>query len=188
MQTNPGEASHPTDVQVEDRTTEPYMTRPPGSPPAPPPGGPPRTTGSGVIRPNDRPTGITILAGLFAIAAVFALFGAFFAFAGSVVLAPTDLGVADMGAFAVVLLVVAAVSAVVAWGLFTQERWAWYAAIILTALSALSSLAGMFSGAIFSNLVGLVVAGAVIWYLLKPEVQAWFGVRHDTPWKYGRPT
>lgn len=160
------------------------MSPPPATPP---PGGPYATpaTGAGAA-PSTRPTGVTILAVLAAIGAFFALMAALGSFMGGAVLGAG--GAEGVGAFVAVLgvflLIYAVAAAAVAYGLLKRARWAWYVTIVLVGLGLLGALVSLFSFDILSFLFQAAINGFVLWYLMKPEVQAWFGVRHNTPWKY----
>lgn len=162
----------------------------------PPPPPPPMTTmGSGM--PAKRPTGVTILGVLAIIGGVFAVFAglalmAMGAFMGAMG-AGADSGMMGMfgvlgAAAGVFLLIYAAFAFAVAWGLFNQKRWAWYASLVLAGLQVLSGIISLISMDIFSALIGLAIGGFIVWYLLSPPVQAWFGVSHNAPWKYKQAT
>lgn len=147
------------------------------------------------IAPAHRPTGVTVLAVLSVIAGVLSVFaglalmalGAFFGAAGA---AGDSAGlgiVAALGALAGVALLLYAVFAfLVAYGLFSRKRWAWYAALVLAALQILQGVASLVGLEIVSAVLGLAIGGFIAWYLLSPPVQAWFGVSHNTPWKYSQ--
>lgn len=145
--------------------------------------------------PATRPTGVTILgvlavvAGGLAVIAGFALMavGAFAGAAGAATDTPALGLFGVLGALAGVALLLYAVFAfVVAYGLLTRRRWAWYAALVLAALQVLQGLGSLLGLEIMSAALGLAIGGFIAWYLLSPPVQAWFGVSHSTPWKYDR--
>lgn len=185
---NPITPREPTsgDAVVAPSTSTPPM---PVTTPTIPPPAPPMATGVGGA-PTGRPTGVTILAVLAIIGAVFALFGGLASLAGGAILGATGAGgvggfVAVMGIF---LIAMGILYAAAAYGLFKRQRWAWYLAMAGAALGAVLALLNLAGGDVFSALVGLVLNGVVIWYLLNPDVQAWFGLNYTTPWKYrGRP-
>lgn len=154
----------------------------PSAPPAPP-----AATAMPPTMPQARPTGVTVLAVLAAIGAVFAFFGAIAAFGlGAIMGAAADSGVlAALGiGLAIFLLVLAAVDAAAAYGLWTRKRWGWYMAMVGAALGILQGLASLVSLEIVSAILGLGVSGFIAWYLLSPPIQRWFGVAHKTPWTY----
>lgn len=140
-----------------------------------------------------RPTGVTVLAVLVWVAAGLIVLGAVALFAASQFLAfgageVPGLPFGALGAFGVlfafVLILLAVAYAVTGWGLWTERRWAWYVAGVLTALSLLSSVVNLFQGEFVTSIVSIAIAVLIGWYLLRPEVQSWFGVRWETPWKY----
>jgi hypothetical protein len=138
--------------------------------------------------PAARPTGVTILAVLAAIGAVGSIMAglALLALGGFLASAGADAGLfAALGAAGgVLLLLLAAVYAASAWGLWTRKRWAWYLALAAVGLQLLTTLMSLVAGDIGSGIIGLLIAGLVGWYLLSPAIQAWFGVSHKTPWSY----
>jgi lysylphosphatidylglycerol synthetase-like protein (DUF2156 family) len=136
---------------------------------------------------SDRPVGVTILAVLAIVAAIFALFAGIAIFAvGSLAAAGTGrVGFAALGVVGgVLVLAYAAFSAAVAWGLWMQRRWAWYATVVLAILQAVFALSSLVTGGFLSGLLQLVLAGVVVWYLMSPPVQGWFHVSYKAPWGY----
>lgn len=129
----------------------------------------------------DRPTGVTVLAVLYAIGGIIMLLSA----AAAVTMEGAD-GAGVFGAF--LFLAVSIAFLAVTYGMWTGLRWAWFGAIVLEVFAFVSSILSMLAGDILSGFVGLVIAGIILWYLLKPDVQAWFGVSYGTPWRGGRPT
>lgn len=132
---------------------------------------------------------MTVLAILWAVGAVLgilfglvALMGG--AFLGTVGDADAGLAAGIVGATGAFLLVYGVLAAVIAWGLWSQKRWAWYAAIVVAGLAVLGALFSLFGGDVVSAILSLALNGFIIWYLLKPEVQTWFGLSYNTPWKY----
>jgi uncharacterized membrane protein (DUF2068 family) len=88
------------------------------------------------------------------------------------------------GALGFFLIILAAIYAIAAFGLFTRKRWGWYMAIVAAALGLLQAVFSLLSGEIVSAIFGLAISGFMGWYLLAPHVQAWFGVAHNVPWQY----
>lgn len=150
------------------------------------------------IAPTQRPTGVTVLGALAIAAGALAAAGGFIllalgTLAGAAGVAGADADMAWLGVLAVfgalagvALLLYAAFAFLVAYGLFSRKRWAWYAALILAALQILQGLGSLVGLELVSALLGLGIGGFVAWYLLSPPVQAWFGVSHGTPWNYDR--
>lgn len=76
----------------------------------------------------------------------------------------------------VTLLLFGALVALTAWGLLRKRSWAWVLAIVLVALSAAGDLERV-ARRDANGLAGLLVVGALVWYLFRPEVRAWFNER-----------
>lgn len=133
-----------------------------------------------------RPTGVTLLAVLAAIAAPFSLLAALLAgvMAPFLVLLGGAWGL--LGAMmAPALLVYGVVCAAAAFGMLKGKRWGWHAGLGLLALGALLQVVSVFTGAIVGGIVGLALHAAVAWYLTQPKVQAWFGLAVKVPWHAG---
>lgn len=143
--------------------------------------------------PGLRPTGVTILGVLAIVAGALAVVGAFIllavgAIAGAAGIAAESVGLGIVAAFgalaAVALFLYALFAFLVAYGLFSRRKWAWYAALVLAAFQILQGLGSLLALEIISAAIGLGIGGFIGWYLLSPPVQAWFGVSHNTPWTY----
>lgn len=162
---------------------EPTEPTPPVQPTAPPPEPPPANWTAPSAPPPmssmaaGRPMGITILAVLAAIGGVFLLLGGLAAI-GLGGLAATSTGSAAIGGlvgiFGVLFLVLGVVYLAFAYGAWTLKPWAWTLGvagqIISLALSALSAVTG---GGI--NVIGILIAVAILYYLYTPAVKAAFG-------------
>ncbi len=115
--------------------------------------------------------GVTILAVLAAIGGVFALLGTVCSIA--LIFALPFLSVL----FALVTLVSGVLSLVFAYGAWYLKPWAWMLGLVAEGLAVLSNLVNLILG--YSNfgsfLVSLVVAGAIVYYLMTPEVKRAFG-------------
>lgn len=135
--------------------------------------------------PEVRPTGVTILAVLAWIGAALGILAGIALIAGGSMLGAVGGGVFTGLAIAggLFLLAIGVFDAVAGYGLWTHKRWAWYATAILTAVSAVGSIVNLLNGDA-SSLLGLAIAAVVVWYLFKPDVQAWFSVDYKVPWKY----
>jgi hypothetical protein len=118
-----------------------------------------------------RPTGITILAVLAAIGGIIGLFGGFVVTFGGTVLfggAGTLLGLA--------LLAFSALSIAFAWGAWTMQPWAWPLGVVIAAGEIVLAIVWIIGGAsIFSEIVNIVVYGAVLYYLNQPTIKSLFG-------------
>jgi hypothetical protein len=140
-----------------------------------------------------RPGGVTAIAvidyigaGLLVIGGIAAFFGG--AFIGAILGrgasqsgAGAGLGMLIGGAIGFFLLILAALSAVVGWGLWSQKEWARIMQIVLAALGVMGRLFSMMAvmnhGRMFAlpfNLVFLAYYAWVIYYLIQPEVRAAF--------------
>lgn len=130
-----------------------------------------------------RPTGVTILAVLDYIAAGGLALVALMMFAGGAFMGAAFSEAMGMGAgmfaalgavLGVFLLLLAALYGVAGWGMWTGKSWAWVLSLVLTGLGVLNSLSSLVQGD-WSSIIGLAIAGFLIWYLLQPGVKAWFG-------------
>ncbi|MCS7145881.1 MAG: hypothetical protein RMJ28_05020 [Nitrososphaerota archaeon] len=129
-----------------------------------------------------RPVGITILAVLEIIGGIIGLLGAavflaFGALAG--VVAGEGLGPLG-GLFAALggivgglLLVLALVSFLLAYGFWTGKGWAWILGIIFSIIGIVVGVVTIFGD--LSGIVSIVINGLILFYLFRPNVKAWFG-------------
>lgn len=77
-------------------------------------------------------------------------------------------------------IVTAIVQIVVAIGLFTMKRWAWYLAIIAVGLTVIEGVIGIFGGGFFAFVcggIGLLIPIAILIYLLRPKIRELFGIQ-----------
>jgi hypothetical protein len=119
--------------------------------PTPPPPPPPQQP--------QRPTGVVILTILEVIAAVYTLFagaaaGTLLAFAAPVL--------AGLGGL---FILIGLVELLLAWGLYTGKNWARIVAIIFAILGLLAIP------------IGTIISIIILYYLTRPHVKAFFGVR-----------
>jgi hypothetical protein len=137
-----------------------------------------------------RPTGITILAVLYFIGAVFLLLGAFAFFAGGSFLAQVLASMPGMSTLAgglvtvvgVVLLAFAALYGATGYGLISLKSWGRILAIIFTVLGLVGTLVGFISivsnfgmGVAIWQVVKLGICVWILWYLFQPNVKQAFG-------------
>ncbi len=113
---------------------------------------------------------VTIIAALEIIAGLFYLLGG----VSFVALAPYFAAYGEMytaisGVASGVFIVLAIITFVIAWGLLTGKNWARWIGIIVSALGVLSGLATLPIGIVF-----VVIDGAIIYYLTRPNVVNWF--------------
>jgi hypothetical protein len=66
------------------------------------------------------------------------------------------------------LWVVAAVALATAIGSFQQRRWAWWLAVAALAVNAVSDVARMAMGGVLEGAIGVVIAGAILFWLTRP--------------------
>ena len=77
-------------------------------------------------------------------------------------------------------IVTAIVQIIVAIGLFTLKRWAWYLAIIAVALTVIQGIIGIFGGGFFAFVcggIGLIIPIIILFYLLRPHIRDLFGIQ-----------
>jgi hypothetical protein len=131
-----------------------------------------------VTTPITRPTGITVLAVLTAIAGVLLLLGGFAAvfggaLLGGVVNAPLGGLVALIG---VATLVLGAVYFFSAFGLWNLRVWAWQLAVIASIAQIVLTVIQYLGGAvgIGSVVIQVLISGLILWYLNQPPIRAAF--------------
>jgi hypothetical protein len=171
-------------AQMTDQTpVDPTPAEPPppaAPPPAPDPAptaAPPSTTwtppasaasgGAGV-----RPTGITILAVLAGIGGVFGLLGGFTVlFLGGVV-ASAPVAVLGLAALAYAALLIA-----FAYGAWTLKPWAWALGVAVAIFGIVVAILQVVLGgsSFFSQLISIVIDGAILYYLNQPSIKSLFG-------------
>jgi uncharacterized membrane protein (DUF2068 family) len=127
---------------------------------------------------------VTILAVLCVIGGLLALiFGSLFTFMGPTIAAQA--AAADEAAamatgpmmmgFGVFGLIMGLLYLITAYGLFGLKPWAWMVAVVVQVLAFVSHLAGFFQGQVAGAVVGLLIAGGILFYLMRPHVKAAFG-------------
>jgi hypothetical protein len=123
-----------------------------------------------------RPTGVTILAILAVIGGVFGLLGGVVLIGLSTV---TDLAIPGLGGFVAILglitLVLAVLDFVFAYGAWGLKPWAWTLGIGLEVVSIIVDILGFRSSTASSTVIGIVIAGIIIYYLYQPHVRRAFG-------------
>ena len=166
-----------TDPTPADPTPAPSAPAPePTPPPAPaqapaPPAStswaPPAATAAGA-----RPTGITILAILAGIGGVFGLLGGFgVLFVGGVVSSGPVI-VLGLCALAYAALLIA-----FAWGAWTLKPWALALGVAVAIFGIVVAILQVVLGgsSIFSQIISIVIDGAILYYLNQPTIKALFG-------------
>ena len=60
-------------------------------------------------------------------------------------------------------------------GWFRRRRWAWQLAVIVIAAQIFGDLFNVFSGRVGEGVLGVVIAGSLLFYLVRPNVRHSFG-------------
>lgn len=142
---------------------------------------------------RDRPIGVTILAILMILYGVFILIGSLALFGLAALTSMQDFidqlgtevpqwlldaGPVLFGAAGVVLLIMAIIAFLLAWGFLKGKRWAWIVGIIFVVLSILSSIvSAVFTGSLVSIAtlgLSILIPIIILVYLLLPSTKAWF--------------
>jgi hypothetical protein len=86
-------------------------------------------------------------------------------------------------AFGAVLVALAIVSFVVAYGLLKGRGWAWTITIILSIISIVWNAITIATAFNFGGIVSIIISGIILYYLYRPHVKAYFGkgVRSSPP-------
>jgi hypothetical protein len=89
-----------------------------------------------------------------------------------------DAGPALFGALGVVLVVMAIIAFLLAWGFLKGKRWAWVLGIIFMVLNILGSVISAVGSASLSGIAtlgfSLIIPVIILIYLLLPGTKAWF--------------
>jgi len=134
----------------------------------------------------ERPTGITVLAILAGLGGILLLIGGIIigvmasAISDFIKTYATSLGMGVFDVSGIVETFLVAVAAIafifgilyiaVAYGFWTGAGWSRMLAIILLILDIIGGLISLPSG-----IITIIIAGLVLWYLMKPHVKAFFG-------------
>ena len=111
---------------------------------------------------NTRPLGVTIIAIIVAIYGILAIIG-------GVLLLHVS---ATVG---LISLVLGILELALAWGLWTLQKWAFWATVVLEALALLNGLLALSQGGGGDGIVGIIIALVVLIYLFAdPNVRAAF--------------
>ena len=78
-------------------------------------------------------------------------------------------------AFGAVLVAIAIVSFVVAYGLLKGKGWAWTVSIILSIISIVWNAITLVTAANFGGIISIIISGVILYYLFRPHVKAYFG-------------
>lgn len=127
-------------------------------------------------RTTARPTGVTILAILQALAGLASLAGGVLGLVGSAFLGNMFIpGVPGflagfVGVISGGLIILAIVNFVAVYGFWTGQGWSWTLGIIVTGISVITNLASL-----PTSLVSLIIDVVIIYYLTRPNVKKFFG-------------
>jgi hypothetical protein len=136
-----------------------------------------------------RPTGITIIAVLYIVLAVLSLLwsGLVFGVGGLSSLFGGLFGADNVAAFGTssswsgfLGIITALVQIVVAIGLLSMKRWAWFLALVSVALTVVQGIVGIFGGGPFAfmcGILGLAIPVGILIYLLRPGIRQAFGMQ-----------
>jgi hypothetical protein len=78
-------------------------------------------------------------------------------------------------AFGAVLVALAIVSFVVAYGLLKGRGWAWTISIILSIISIVWNAITLITAANFGGIINIIISAIILYYLHRPHVKAYFG-------------
>lgn len=83
--------------------------------------------------------------------------------------------------FGIVLVAIAIVSFIVAYGLLKGKGWAWTVTLILSIISIVWNAITIVTAANFGGIISIIISAVIIYYLYRPHVKAYFGkaVRTD---------
>ncbi len=115
----------------------------------------------------ERPLGVAILAILAALAGILMLLASLAIASLGLLAGPAAIIPAGLGSG--VLLVLALLYLLVAYGLWNGQTWAWWLSIILAAIDLVGALLAL-------NIVTLVIAAVILWYLTRGHVKEYFNV------------
>jgi hypothetical protein len=134
---------------------------------------------SGPAPATARPTGITILAVLSAIGGVLTIL------VGIAAIGLGGIGAAASGqaaffglgvVFGIIALALGIASLAFAFGAWTLQPWAWSLGVILQAANIIFAVVAVIGGSdISSQIIGVAIAGIILYYLMQPSIKAAFG-------------
>ena len=125
-----------------------------------------------------RPQGVTILAILAAIGGVFGLLGsvALVGIGGVTAAAGGGFLSGFIAIFGLVALVQSVLLLAFAYGAWTLQPWAWMLGVAAEIVGIVIAVLLILNGSsITSQIVSIVIAGAILYYLMTPAVKAAFG-------------
>lgn len=135
-----------------------------------------------------RPTGISILFWVYLILGILSLLwsGMILGIGGLSALFGGFLGLENVSDFGnssawsgYLGIITALVQIIVAFGLASMKKWAWVLAILGVGLTVVQGVVGIFAGGMFAFIcgsLGLVVPAIILFYLMRTDIRAAFGV------------
>jgi len=121
-----------------------------------------------------RPFGVTLLSILIAISGILLLGFSFALSVAFVTIPPYAIKPAfvhlPMIYIAVFFMILGAINLILAYGLWFGMRWTWFLTLIF-------SLIGLISSALTFNVISAIIYFIVVYYLFRPYVKEYFGVR-----------
>jgi hypothetical protein len=123
-----------------------------------------------------RPTGVTILAVLAALGGIFGILAGLALLGLGSFVAATGLGGLAF-VFGLIVLVIGIAELALAYGFWTAKPWAWQYGILLQVVSVVVAVIEVVLGyaTISGVIIGIVVAGIIVYYLNTPDVRRYFG-------------
>ena len=88
------------------------------------------------------------------------------------------LGIASLSV-GTIFIIIGIVSLIVAYGLFKAKKWAWTTNVALSIISIAMGIASIATGNI-GSIVGILISGAILYYLYRPHVKEYFGKKTQT--------
>ena len=125
-----------------------------------------------------RPQGVTILAILAAIGGVFGLLGsvALIGIGGATAAAGGGFLSGFIAIFGIVALAQSVLLLAFAYGAWTLQPWAWMLGVAAEVVGIVIAVLLILNGSpISSQIISIVIAGAILYYLMTPNVKAAFG-------------
>jgi hypothetical protein len=136
-------------------------------------------------QPQQRPTGITILAILGIIGGVVSLFGGCAALTGGALVgafgAQAGAGAVAAGGGLLSLLGIFTLAMAIGWiafgiGAWTLKPWAWMLGLVLVGVSIVVALVtAVTTRDLGGQIIGLAIDAVIVYYLMTPEVKKAFG-------------
>ncbi len=149
-----------------------------------------------------RPIGVSILAGLFVLAGAITLLGGITTLVAAPFAANLDPNTLDdespltqgqqtiliensgsiLAVLSAFLIPIGIVSLIVAYGLFKGKRWAWSAAVVLSAIGLVINVLSLITGgmaAMAGALVGIAINAVLLYCLSKRNVRQYFGKANE---------